>query len=319
MPEITLGQHVTPAKLRYNTAMKLRGIFPPLTTPFDLNGELALDKFKANIGRYNRTKLAGYVVIGSTGESVLLNREETDRVLAAAREAAAPEKLMIAGTGAEATAETIARTKRAADFGCKVALVKTPYYYKPAMTDAALAEHFIRVADASPIPLLIYSVPQFTGLAVEAPLVARLAEHANIIGIKESSGNVQRVTQIITATGPGFQTLVGSAQTLFASVGVGAVGGILALACVLPELCVELYESAAAGQMIRARELQHRLLEPAISLVARLSIAGVKYGMDLVGYYGGPPRRPLLPLSDAQKRDVERILAAAGVPAAAAD
>ncbi|MCL6565278.1 MAG: dihydrodipicolinate synthase family protein [Acidobacteriia bacterium] len=296
--------------------MKLHGIFPPLTTPFDAAGELALDRLRANIERYNRTRLTGYVVIGSTGESVLLSASETERVLATAREAAAPDKLLIAGTGAESTAETIARTRRAAELGYQVALVKTPYYYKPAMTDAALAEHFLRVAEASPIPVLIYSVPQFTGLAVEAPLVARLAEHPNIIGIKESSGNVQRVTQIIHATPPTFQTLVGSAQTLLASISVGAVGGILALACVLPELCVELYEAAVAGALERARQLQHRLLEPALTLVGRLSIPGIKCAMDRVGYYGGPPRRPLLPLDPAQQLEVERVLEAVGVPAA---
>ncbi len=294
--------------------MKLHGIFPPLTTPFDAAGELALDRFRANIERYNRTRLAGYVVIGSTGESVLLSTSEIERVLATAREAAASDKLLIAGTGVESTAETIARTRRAAELGYQVALVKTPYYYKPAMNDAALAEHFLRVADASPIPVLIYSVPQFTGLAVEAPLVARLAEHPNIIGIKESSGNVQRVTQIVHATPPTFQTLVGSAQTLLASISVGAVGGILALACVLPEWCIELYEAAVAGALERARQLQHRLLEPALTLVGRLSIPGVKYAMDRVGYYGGPPRRPLLPLDPAQQLEVERVLDAVGVP-----
>ncbi len=294
--------------------MKLHGIFPPLTTPFDAAGELALDRFRANIERYNRTRLAGYVVIGSTGESVLLSASEIERVLATAREAAASDKLLIAGTGVESTAETIARTRRAAELGYQVALVKTPYYYKPAMNDAALAEHFLRVADASPIPVLIYSVPQFTGLAVEAPLVARLAEHPNIIGIKESSGNVQRVTQIVHATPSSFQTLVGSAQTLLASISVGAVGGILALACVLPEWCIELYEAAVAGALERARQLQHRLLEPALTLVGRLSIPGVKYAMDRVGYYGGPPRRPLLPLDPAQQLEVERVLDAVGVP-----
>ncbi|MCL6482156.1 MAG: dihydrodipicolinate synthase family protein [Firmicutes bacterium] len=297
--------------------MKLHGIFPPLTTPFDAAGELALDRLRANIERYNRTRLAGYVVIGSTGESVLLSASEVERVLATAREAAAPEKLLIAGTGVEGTAETIARTRRAAELGYQVALVKTPYYYKPAMTEAALAEHFLRVADASPIPVLIYSVPQFTGLAVEAPLVARLAEHPNIVGIKESSGNVQRVTQIIHATPATFQTLVGSAQTLLASISVGAVGGILALACVLPELCVDLYEAASTGAMERARQLQHRLLEPALTLVGQLSIPAVKYAMDRVGYYGGPPRRPLLPLEPAQKLAVDRVLDTIGVSAAA--
>jgi 4-hydroxy-2-oxoglutarate aldolase len=296
--------------------MKLHGIFPPLTTPFDAAGEPAPGRLRENIAKYNRTGLAGYVVVGSTGESVLLSRDETERVWAAAREAAAPEKLLIAGTGVDSTAETIARTRRAADLGYHAALVKTPYYYKPQMTPDAVVEHFRRVADASPIPILIYSVPQFTGLAVEAPEVARMAEHPNIAGIKESSGHVQRVTEIIRATPTRFQTLVGSASTLYASVALGAVGGILALACVLPELCVELYEAARAGHPETARALQHRLLAPTLTIVARHGIPGVKYAMDRVGYYGGPARPPFLPLDDAAKRELEGVLA--GVAAVAA-
>ena len=290
--------------------MKLRGIFPPITTPFNEDGSLALDHLRENINRYNRTRLAGYVVIGSTGESVLLSFAEVERVWGAARDAAAPEKILIAGTGVESTAETIERTNRAAALGYHAALVKTPHYYKPQMTPAAEREHFVRVADAARIPLLIYSVPQFTGLAVEAPLVAQLAEHPNIIGIKESSGNVQRVTEIILSTPAEFQTLVGSATTLYPSVAVGAVGGILAVACILPELCVELYEAARAGEAKRARSLQHHLVPPTRRCVAEMGVAGVKYAMDRVGYYGGPPRRPLLPLSDAEKGEVNAVLAA---------
>ncbi len=289
--------------------MKLHGIFPPITTPFAGDGALALDRLRANIDKYNRTRLAGYVVVGSTGESVLLSGEEVERVWATAREAAAADKLLIAGSGVESTAETIERTNRAAALGYQAALVKTPHYYKPQMNPAAQLEHFLRVADAARLPVLIYSVPQFTGLAVEAALVARLAEHPNIIGIKESSGNVQRVAEIIHATPPAFQTLVGSATTLYPSLVVGAVGGILAVACALPELCVEMYEAARGGAAERARALQHRLLSPTIKCVADLGIAGVKYAMDCLGYYGGPPRRPLLPLSDAQKREVEAVLA----------
>lgn len=289
--------------------MKLHGIFPPITTPFSSDGALALDRLRENISRYNRTRLAGYVVVGSTGESVLLDRDEVERVWAAAREAAAADKLLIAGSGVESTAETIERTNRAAALGYHAALVKTPHYYKPQMTPAVQLEHFVRVADAARIPVLIYSVPQFTGLAVEAALVARLAEHPNILGIKESSGNVQRVTEIVQATSPAFQTLVGSATTLYPSLAVGAVGGILAVACALPGLCVEAYEAARSGDAERARVLQHRLLSPTIKCVAELGIAGVKYAMDYLGYHGGPPRRPLLPLTDAQKREVEAVLA----------
>ncbi len=290
--------------------MKLHGIFPPIATPFSSDGALALDRLRENISRYNRTRLAGYVVVGSTGESVLLDRDEVERVWAAAREAAAPDKILIAGTGVESTAETIARTNRAGALGYQAALVKTPHYYKPQMTPRVEVEHFRRVADAARIPVLIYSVPQFTGLALEADVVARLAEHPNIIGIKESSGNVQRVAEIIQATAPTFQTLVGSATTLYPSLALGAVGGILAIACALPELCVELYEASRAGDSERARALQHRLLPPTIKCVAELGIPGLKYAMDRLGYYGGPPRPPLLPLEDAQKRSVDKVIAA---------
>ena len=290
--------------------MKLHGIFPPITTPFSSDGALALDRLRENISRYNRTRLAGYVVVGSTGESVFLDRDEVERVWATAREAAAPEKILIAGTGVESTAETIARTNRAAALGYQAALVKTPHYFKPQMTPRVELEHFRRVADAARIPVLIYSVPQFTGLAVEADVVARLAEHPNIIGIKESSGNVQRVAEIIQATPPTFQTLVGSATTLYPSLVLGAVGGILAIACALPELCVELYEASRAGDSERARALQHRLLPPTIKCVAELGIPGLKYAMDRLGYYGGPPRPPLLPLDDAQKRSAGEVIAA---------
>ncbi len=289
--------------------MKLHGIFPPLTTPFAGDATLALDRLRENIGKYNRTPLAGYVVIGSTGESVLLSREEIDRVWGVAREAAAGDKILIAGTGVDSTAETIERTNRAAALGYQAALVKTPYYYKSQMTPAAELEHYQRVADAARIPVLVYSVPQFTGLALEADLVARLAEHPNIIGIKESSGNVQRVTEIIHATPPSFQTLVGSATTFYPSLAVGAVGGVLAIANALPELCVELYAAFRAGEAGRARALQHRLLKPTIKCLAEPGIPGLKHAMDCLGYYGGPPRRPFLPLTDAQKREIETTLA----------
>jgi 4-hydroxy-2-oxoglutarate aldolase len=241
--------------------VKLNGIFPPLTTPFNQEGALALDRLKENINRYNETGVAGYVVIGSTGESVLLSRAEIEQVWTAARQAAASDKILIAGTGVDSTAETIARTNRAAELGYHVALVKTPYYYKGQMTADVHAEHYLRVADAARIPLLIYSVPQFTGVAVEAPLVAQMAKHHNIIGIKESSGVMQRVGEIIHRAPAGFQTLVGSATTFYPSMALGAVGGILAAADFLPELCVELYEACTSGDHPRARKLQEQLIE----------------------------------------------------------
>src|ERR1700739_883321 len=177
--------------------MEIRGIFPALVTPFTSQEALFFSALKENIQRYNKTGVAGYVVLGSTGESWMLSREEADSVLVAAKEAAAPEKILIAGTGAESTAETVTRTKRAAALGYQFALVKTPYYYKPVYRAETYIQHYRVVADASPIPILLYSVPQFTGVTLETPEILALAAHPNIVGIKDSSGNIQRVAEIV--------------------------------------------------------------------------------------------------------------------------
>lgn len=290
--------------------MDFSGVFPALTTPFAADGSVSLADLKHNLHRYNGTDLAGYVVLGSTGESVLLSREEADGILATAKEAAGPEKKLIAGTGAESTAETIARTKRAAELGYHAALVKTPHYYKPAYEPEVLITHYRRVADNSPIPVLLYSVPQFTGVALEAPEVAALAEHPNIIGIKDSSGSVQRVGEIIAATRREFQVLVGSASTMYPSLMIGARGVILALADALPEKCVALYDFVRRGQIEQARELQPLLFKASKLIVSEAGIAGVKFVMDQRGYRGGIPRPPLLPLTDEVKKRLIALLAA---------
>jgi len=289
--------------------MDFSGVFAALTTPFAADDSVALADLKQNIQRYDATGLAGYAVQGSTGESVLLSRAEWDSVLVAAKEAASPQKRLLAGTGVESTAETISRSKRAAELGYHAALVKTPYYYKPVYKPEVFIAHYRRVADASPIPVLLYSVPQFTGISLEAPEVAVLAEHPNIIGIKESSGHVQRVGEMVAATPASFQVLTGGAGVLLPSLTVGAKGAILALASALPEKCAELYEVARRGQLETARELQKNLLRASKLIVSELGIPGVKFVMDQRGYRGGAPRLPLLPLSDAAKRRVLELLA----------
>ena len=290
--------------------MDFSGVFAALTTPFAADDSVAIAELKQNIQRYNTTGLAGYAVQGSTGESVLLSRAEWDSVLVAAKEAASPQKKLLAGTGVESTAETIARSKRAAELGYHAALVKTPYYYKPVYKADVFIAHYRRVADASPIPVLLYSVPQFTGISLEAPEVAVLAEHPNIIGIKESSGHVQRVAEMVAATPAAFQVLTGGAGVLLPSLTVGAKGAILALASALPEKCAELYEVTQRGQVEAARELQKGLLRASKLIVSELGIAGVKFVMDQRGYRGGAPRLPLLPLADAAKRRVLELLSA---------
>jgi 4-hydroxy-2-oxoglutarate aldolase len=290
--------------------MEFSGIFAALTTPFAEDGSVSLAGLKHNIQRYNGTDMAGYVAIGSTGESVLLTRSEVEGVLTTVKEAAGKEKKLIAGTGAESTAETIERTKRAAELGYQVALVKTPYYYKPSYKPDVLIAHYRRVADASPIPVMLYSVPQFTGIALEAPEVAVLAQHPNIIGIKDSSGNVQRVAEMIAATPASFQVLVGAAATIYPSLALGARGCILALACALPEKCVALFELVRKGQHEKARELQTMLATASKMIVSEGGIAGVKFAMDQRGYRGGDPRLPLLPLHHEQKKRLTELLAA---------
>ena len=284
------------------------GILPALTTPFASDGSISIADLKHNIQQYNSTGLAGYVVIGSTGESVLLSKPEIEAVLAAVKETASRGRKLIAGTGAESTAETIERTKRAAQLGYDVALVKTPYYYKPAYKPEVYIAHYRRVADESPIPVMLYSVPRFTGVALEPPEVAVLSEHPNIIGIKESSGNVQRVAEIIATVRPDFQVLVGSAATIYPSLAIGARGAILALGSALPEKCVTLYELFRQGQHEKARELQEVMLRASKLIVSECGIAGVKYAMDQRGYRGGLPRLPLLPLKDEQKKRVNTLL-----------
>jgi len=288
--------------------VKLHGIFPPLTTPFSSDGAVSLSKLRENIACYNKTRLAGYAINGSTSESVLLTWEEIYRIWETARDAAAPDKILIAGTGAESTLETIQHTKRAASIGYVVALVRTPSFYKPAMSENALADHYLRVADAAPIPILVYSVPVFTHVTVEAPLVARISKHPNIIGMKDSSGDVQGVADIIAAASKEFQTLVGSASTLYESLERGAAGAILALACAFPELCVEIYESSRAGERAKAHSLAQKLITPAKMFGPQFGIAGLKYALDRLGYFGGPPRSPLLPVDASARAEIDALL-----------
>jgi 4-hydroxy-2-oxoglutarate aldolase len=297
--------------------MNLSGVFPALTTPFSADGSVSVEDIKHNIAKYNTTGLAGYVAIGSTGESVLLSRKEVDTVLVAVKESAAPSMRLIAGTGAESTAETIDRTKRAAELGYHVALVKTPYYYKPMYKPEVFIAHYRRVGDASPIPVMLYSVPQFTGVALEAPEVGVLAQHPNIIGIKESSGNVQRAAEMLAAVPSSFQVLVGSASMMFPSMVLGAVGSILALASAMPEQCVALFEAVRRSEMETARALQATILPASKVIVSQAGIPGVKYAMDQAGYRGGLPRLPLMPLQEDQKKVIRELMAKVGAHAPA--
>jgi 4-hydroxy-2-oxoglutarate aldolase len=289
--------------------MKLHGIFAPLTTPFEADGSVALGQVRNNVALYNKTKLAGYVPNGSTSESVLLLWEEVYKVWEAVRDAAAPGKILIAGTGAESTAETIQHTNHAARIGYAAALVRTPSFYKPSINDHMLAEHYLRVADNARIPVMVYSVPVFTHVTVEASLVARVAKHPNIIGMKDSSGDMKGIAAIIAAAPKEFQTLTGSASTLHEALELGAVGAILGLADVFPDLCAEIYEAASAGDRAKAQTLAQKLVPPAKMLLLDYGIGGLKYAQDRMGFFGGLPRLPLQGVSDEGKAEIDRMLA----------
>jgi 4-hydroxy-2-oxoglutarate aldolase len=289
--------------------MELRGIFPALVTPFASDESVSLSALQENICLYNETGVSGLVILGSTGESVMLTREEADAILVAAKEAAAPNKILIAGTGAESTAETIARTKRAAALGYRVALVKTPYYYKPVYRAENYFRHYRAVADASPIPIRLYSVPQFTGVTLETPEILILAEHPNIVGIKDSTGHVQRTGELVANAPPSFNVLTGGAAVIYPSLVVGARGAVLALASALPEKCAELYDLFRAGQHEKAKQLQLLLVQASKRIATENGIPGIKYAMDLRGYQGGLPRLPLLPANETQKRAIAEIVA----------
>jgi 4-hydroxy-2-oxoglutarate aldolase len=289
--------------------VKLQGIFAPLTTPFGADGSVDHSRIRGNIALYNKTGLAGYASNGSTGESVLLLWEEVYKIWETVKASAAPEKILIAGTGAESTAETIVHTNRAASLGFAAALVRTPSFYKPAVNDELLAAHYLRVADAARIPVLLYAVPIFTHIKIEASLVARVASHPNIVGMKDSSGDVDGVRRNVEAAPERFQTLVGWPTILFESLEVGATGAILALADAFADLCVEIFEAARAGEREKAQQLAQKLIAPAKMFGQQYGISGLKYALDRQGYYGGPARPPLLPLNDAAKQEIDAMLA----------
>ena len=372
--------------------MLLSGIFPPITTPFYPDGNVYYKKLEHNVDRFSRTPVAGIVVLGSTGEAVMLSDQERRDVLKVARDTAAPSKVLIAGTGIESGVETLRLTEHAAELGYDAALVRTPHFYRKQMQPANLLAFYRTVADNSALPVMIYNVPPFTAFDLAAEIVIELAEHPNVIGIKESSGDVEKVRRIVAATrhikrsatvtetfeavtprmlaasvaassgsnggslvsigvlagseenspslreerakmghpasgSPsssavtvvgslktrqkevGFQVLVGAAAKLHASLDAGAVGGILAFACPAPTACYEIYAAWKEGDAALARLKQERIRKAALRVGGELGISGLKYGMDLNGYYGGPARLPLLPLTADLKSEVELLLA----------
>ncbi len=350
--------------------MLIEGIFPPITTPFYPGGELYLRKLEHNVEFYSRTPAAGLVVLGSTGEAVMLREQEQIEVLQTVVRSAADDKVLIAGVGQESVLATLNLADHAAKLGYDAVLVRTPYYYRAQMRPAEMLHYYRMVADRSGLPVLLYSIPTCTGYELPVAVIAELAGHRNIVGIKDSSGNVERIAEIVQATAAvrrmvtvtptfaavtermvraagenaaanlisieslggspvagtalsstlapalktrtrevGFQVLAGSAVTFNASLQAGAVGGILALACCAPQACYEVFAAHKEGNPALAALKQERLVPAARRIVGEMGVPAIKYAAGLNGYYGGPPRDPLLGLRAEEKAEVEQLMA----------
>lgn len=294
---------------------RLNGVFPPVPTPFDEQGEIAPDRLAANLRQLATTDLSGFIILGSNGEYLYLDEAEKQILFEAARQAIPSDRLFVAGTGAEATRQALRLTLAAAHAGADAAIVITPAYYKPAMGHEAQLRHFTTLADASPIPIILYNMPAYTGLDMGVETVLKLAEHPNIVGLKESGGNIVKIAEIareITARSLDFAVLAGSASFLQAAVAVGASGGIVATANVAPQPCIEIYrlmDGEATGQTPgAARDLQHRILPLNAAVTTRFGVAGLKYAMEKVQLYGGAVRSPLLPLTAQGRAEIDRVL-----------
>ena len=300
--------------------MNLSGVILPLTTPF-AGDTVDTAGLAANIARYERHGLAGYLLLGSTGEAALLDEDEKLEVLRAARAAIPPGKVMLAGIGLESTRATVRLAHRAGEAGADALLVLTPFFFRGRMSADALRRHFETVADGAPVPVLLYNVPMHTSLVIPPAVVGELARHPNVAGLKDSSGDLPWLFDVLGRVPADFRVLCGSAAAFASQLQAGAVGGILALGDVLPEPLVELHRRHLAGDAAGVLALQKALIGPTRVIVNAFGIAGIKAAMGLRGLRGGAPRLPLQPLAAAEvdelRAELDRLVAAGLIKAAA--
>ena len=279
-----------------------------------VNEDVDIEALKANISRWNTTGITGYVVLGSTGERVNLDEREYLQVIETTR-AAVPETMtFIVGAGQQSTRGTIAEIDGAAKAGAEAVLVITPHYYRPAITQQALFEHYIAVAGAVSVPVILYSMPDLTGIKIEPDTAARLSEHKNIIGLKDSSNDVAKMRETVQMVTEGFAVTVGNGTVFCEALQAGALGGILAVGCVVPELCLEIYRAVKAGENDRASSLQEKLTPLARAVTRTYGIGGLKAAMEMAGYIGGGVRAPLQPASEEARAEIEQLLRDAALP-----
>jgi 4-hydroxy-2-oxoglutarate aldolase len=286
--------------------LNLSGIYPPICTPFK-GDEVDYRSLAHNVKRWMGTGLRGLLALGSNGEAASIDEDEAERIVSTVREDVPRDRVLLVGTGRQSTRAAIAATKRAAKAGADAVLVLTPFYFKAQMTHDALVDHYRAVADASPVPVLLYNFTAVTGLNMTPETVAALSAHPNIVGLKDSNGDIGQVAGVVARVPPAFTVLVGSAATLYPAMVVGAAGGIVAVANVVPDVCVKLYDLVRAGRHDEARVLQRRLTPLTHAVTAGYSIAGLKVAMELAGYVGGDVRRPLRPAKPEARDVLQRL------------
>jgi len=293
---------------RKEIIQSLKGIFPPVVTPFNRRGEIDEGLFRENLQKLVGIGHSGILVAGSTGEAPYLTEGERLRLVEVARGLVRPPEILIAGTGLESTDATVRLSQEAVARGADAVLVLTPSYYKSKMDAETLAGHYRAVARKVERPVIIYSIPQFTGLHVEPSTIDKLSQIPNVVGLKESSGDLRFVRAVLRRVRPGFHVLVGSPLILYQALRAGAVGAVLGQATFVPELCVGLYQAFLQGKTKRALEFQERLLPLAQKIAQPFGVPGVKAALDLSGYAGGFPRAPLSPLGPAARESVAAAL-----------
>lgn len=285
------------------------GVLVPVTTPFDVvTGEIAPVSWRENLRRWMEHPLDGVVLFGSTGEGVLLDEEEKLRLIGFARDLVPPGRLLVAGTDGESTRAIIRQARRLAEAGADALLVHVPPYFAGVLSAGAIRDYYVAVADASPVPIILYHIPKYTKAVFEPGLVAELARHPNIAGLKDSSGDMRRFGDYADACGDECSLLVGNGALFYTALELGAAGGIIALGLLAPADCVEIFRCYQAGESRRAGEVQERIAPVHKEIVARYGAPGVKAALDVLGYTGGPPRPPLCGLGEAERREVVRVL-----------
>ncbi len=294
------------------SALHLSGVLPPITTPFDRRGELDTAALARNVARYDESGVGGYVAFGSTGEAVHLTARERLEILAAVRRTVRPGRTLVAGINEQSTHAALQSIRQSAEAGADAALVITPYFYKASMTQDVLRSFYLQVADVSALPVIIYNIPQNTGVTLAPATVAKLSAHDRIVGIKDSSGDLAAFSEMVRSTPTGFAVLVGDAAIFYPALIMGATGAILAVACVAPEVTVALEGAVRAGDHVGARELQQRLSPLGARLTKEFGLSGLKAGLDIAGYAGGNPRPPLRAVDDATRARIKGTMAASG-------